>query len=140
VKRLLDISTSRREAFTHQSHSQRVITKLQPTCLGSTTSLRLGVASFFLPGVFPDLGAATVVGSLFGFGAFLAQVWTRQTEREESKAEDEYRQALSEIEQRRRRVAKKLLREIRRLERRCANGEHIRRPPVGPATSDARLG
>ena len=78
----------------------------------------VGIACFFLPGAFPGLGAALVVGSLFGFGAFLAQAWTRQMEREEGRTEDEYRQLLSEIEQRRQKVEKRLLKEIRKLDRR----------------------
>jgi hypothetical protein len=77
----------------------------------------LGVLCFFLPGRLPDLGAALVVGALFGFGAFLAQVWTRQTEREEARAEDGYREALREVEATRQSVERELLSEARRLER-----------------------
>jgi hypothetical protein len=43
-----------------------------------------GTVLIFFGGAPRDLGVAMVVGALFGFGAFLAQVWTVQVEMERS--------------------------------------------------------
>jgi hypothetical protein len=43
-----------------------------------------GAVLIFFGGPPRDLGMAMVVGALFGFGAFLAQVWTVQVEKEHS--------------------------------------------------------
>ncbi|RZT15200.1 hypothetical protein EV649_5986 [Kribbella sp. VKM Ac-2569] len=76
-----------------------------------------GILFFFLPGNLPNLGAALVVGALFGFGAFLAQMWAIQVEREAGRQEDEYRKLLRDLDLRQQSVERKIRRETRRLER-----------------------
>jgi hypothetical protein len=48
-------------------------------------------------GAFRDLGMALVVGALFGFGAFIAQVWAAQVSREHFLAEDRVRQRVEAL-------------------------------------------
>ncbi|TCC40990.1 hypothetical protein [Kribbella speibonae] len=56
-----------------------------------------GAALIFFGGSPRDLGMAMVVGALFGFGAFLAQVWTMQVEKEHWLEEDDIRRRYSEV-------------------------------------------
>ena len=57
----------------------------------------VGAGLIFFGGSPRDLGMAMVVGALFGFGAFLAQVWTVQVEKEHWLIEDDVRGRYSEV-------------------------------------------
>lgn len=55
------------------------------------------VLIFISDGAPRDLGLALVVGALFGFGAFIAQVWSAQVDREAWLREDEARQRVETL-------------------------------------------
>jgi len=59
--------------------------------------LATGAVLIFVGGAPRDLGMALVVGALFGFGAFIAQVWTMQVSREQWLSEDEIRGRLADL-------------------------------------------
>lgn len=59
-----------------------------------------GVMFIFMGESFAELGVALVVGSLFGIGAFVAQVWALQSERETALVFDEHRARFVELQRR----------------------------------------
>ena len=83
VKRFLDRSTSRPEAFIHQEHSDRVVARSRPTCPGSTAdryvyeALKAGAAGFLLKATPPDRLVAGIETVAAG-EALLAPALTRR--------------------------------------------------------------
>ena len=56
-----------------------------------------GGALIFVGGAAQSLGIAMVVGAIFGFGAFIAQVWALQVERERWLVEDQVREEIGDL-------------------------------------------